>query len=169
MERCLVRAANSSVQREDDNAETLRNRLKAFQECSSPVVDLYEKFGKVRRIDASEGINSVYEATKKAILPQIFFMIGSAKAGKSTLSNALAERTNMSVLDFPSFQRQNNLVGKSDEDQVTELIKHLVQQSAARVLIKEFPQNEGQSKYFVKNCVTPTNVFYIRCSKDDSQ
>jgi adenylate kinase family enzyme len=56
MERCLVRAANASVQRDDDNAETLRNRLTAFKEMSKPVVELYRKFGKVRHIDASQSI-----------------------------------------------------------------------------------------------------------------
>ena len=69
MERCMVRASNAAVQREDDNEETLRKRLQAFKECSQPVVDLYRKFGKVRHIDASESIARVYEETKKAILP----------------------------------------------------------------------------------------------------
>jgi adenylate kinase family enzyme len=41
MERCLARASTSVVQRDDDNAETLRKRLKAFQESSRPVVELY--------------------------------------------------------------------------------------------------------------------------------
>ena len=53
MERCLVRASQAAVQREDDNAETLRKRLQAFNDSSKPVVDLYNKFGKVRHIDAS--------------------------------------------------------------------------------------------------------------------
>jgi UMP-CMP kinase len=56
MERCLVRASQAAVQREDDNAETLRKRLQAFNESSKPVVELYKKFGKVRHIDASQSI-----------------------------------------------------------------------------------------------------------------
>lgn len=69
MERCLTRAANSTVQRDDDNAETLKNRLQAFKDMSKPVVELYSKFGKVRSIDASKSIAQVYEETRKAILP----------------------------------------------------------------------------------------------------
>ena len=41
LERCLVRAAGAVVQREDDNEETLKKRLRAFKELSKPVVDLY--------------------------------------------------------------------------------------------------------------------------------
>jgi adenylate kinase family enzyme len=85
MERCLVRASNSAVQREDDNAETLKNRLRAFKECSRPVVELYSKFGKVRHIDASQSINKVYEETRKAVLPEVMFMVGPPKSGKKTL------------------------------------------------------------------------------------
>ncbi len=48
----MARARSSAVQREDDNPETLMKRLRAFKELSRPVVDLYQKFGKVRYIDA---------------------------------------------------------------------------------------------------------------------
>ena len=41
LERCLVRAANATVQREDDNEETLKKRLRAFKELSKPVAELY--------------------------------------------------------------------------------------------------------------------------------
>lgn len=45
----------------------------------------------------------------------------------------------------------------------------MVETPAARVLIEEFPQTELQARYFSKNCVDPTHVFYVRCSLDDSQ
>jgi adenylate kinase family enzyme len=57
LDRCLTRAAASTVKRDDDNEETLKNRLRQFNEQSKPVVELYRKFGKVRHIDASESIN----------------------------------------------------------------------------------------------------------------
>lgn len=57
LERCMVRAAGSEVKREDDNEETLKKRLRAFKELSKPVVELYQKFGKVRYIDASYSID----------------------------------------------------------------------------------------------------------------
>lgn len=65
----MVRAAASEVKREDDNEETLKKRLRAFKELSRPVVDLYQKFGKVRYIDAGHTIDEVYQETRKAMLP----------------------------------------------------------------------------------------------------
>ena len=66
-------------------------------------------------------------------------MIGPSKAGKTTLAASLSQRTNQTVLNFTSFQNERNLAAKSDEDKVKELIKYLVEQPAARVLIEEFP------------------------------
>ena len=169
MERCLARASQSVVQREDDNAETLRKRLKAFQDYSRPVVDLYKKFGKVRTIDASQSIAKVYEETRQAVLPQVHFILGPPRSGKKTLGAQLAERTNMTDLYFEKYLSQKNLNGKDDETIVNSLIHHLVNQASPRVLIYDFPQNEAQAKYFAKNCVSPQNVFYVKCSKDDCQ
>jgi adenylate kinase family enzyme len=169
MERCLVRASQAAVQREDDNAETLRKRLQAFNDSSKPVVDLYNKFGKVRHIDASQSIATVYDETRRAVIPEVFFIIGPPKSGKKNLGQALAERTNMSQLFFDQFLSENSLNGKSDEAIVNSLIKYLVDQPATRVLLYEFPQNETQAKYFMKNCRNPSNVFYVKCSKDDCQ
>lgn len=143
MERCLARASTSAVQREDDNAETLRKRLKAFQDYSRPVVDLYKKFGKVRHIDASQSIAKVYEETRKAVLPQVHFILGPPRSGKKTLGAQLAERTNMANLHFDQFLKEHNLFGKDDETIVNALISHLVSQAAPRVLIYDFPQNEA--------------------------
>ena len=39
----------------------MKKRLKAFQELSKPVVDLYQKFGKVNYIDASVSVEEVYQ------------------------------------------------------------------------------------------------------------
>lgn len=83
--------------------ETLLKRFKAFNEQSKPVVDLYAKFGKVRKIDATGDINEVYAKTKRAILPEVFFMIGPKCSGKTSLGKALAERCNMQVVNFSDF------------------------------------------------------------------
>jgi len=47
----------------------------------------------------------------------------------------------MSMLNFQSFIQGRSL--SSDEDQVTALIKHLIDQPSPRVLIQDFPQTEG--------------------------
>jgi len=100
LERCLVRASNAVQQREDDNEETLKKRLRAFKELSKPVVDLYLKFGKVHHIDAGKPIEHVYEETRMAMLPQIFYLVGPKCSGKTALGGALADRTNMTIFNF---------------------------------------------------------------------
>ena len=164
-----MRASAATVQREDDNEETLKKRLRAFKELSKPVVELYQKFGKVRHIDAGLGINEVYTETRKACLPQIFFMIGPKCSGKSHLGAALAERTNMQTLNYGKFVKDNGLKGKDDETQTMALIKHLIGETAPRILLEDFPQTETQARLFVKNCLPPTNTFYLQCSKDTCQ
>jgi adenylate kinase family enzyme len=67
---------------------------------SKPVVEMYAKFGKVKHIDASKNVSEVFEATKKAMLPEVFFMIGPKGSGKSTFAKELAARTNMEALGF---------------------------------------------------------------------
>jgi len=75
----------------------------------------------------------------------------------------------MKMMDFQTFLRDKNLTEKTDEEKVKGLIQHLVNETAPRVLIQEFPETETQARYFIKNCVTPSNVFYVRCSLDESQ
>jgi adenylate kinase family enzyme len=79
------------------------------------VVDLYKKFGKVKWIDAFGSVNEVYEETKKAMMPQMFFLVGPKCSGKTELGSALAKRTNMTLINFNKFIRDNGLVGKDDE------------------------------------------------------
>ena len=49
------------------------------------------------------------------------------------------------------------------------LVKHLINETNPRVLIEDFPRNEKQARLFIKNCVQPTEVFYIKCAKDICQ
>ena len=65
-----------------------------------PVVDLYKKFGKVRWIEAIGSINEVYEQTKKAMCPQMFYLVGPKCSGKTVLGSALAERANMQLMNY---------------------------------------------------------------------
>jgi adenylate kinase family enzyme len=44
-------------------------RLDAYKQQTQPVIDLYRKFGKVKEIDGSYDELTVYENTRKAMLP----------------------------------------------------------------------------------------------------
>jgi adenylate kinase family enzyme len=50
-ERCMKRAETSG--RTDDNPETMKKRVTNYLETSAPVIDYYDKFGKVVAIDSN--------------------------------------------------------------------------------------------------------------------
>jgi adenylate kinase family enzyme len=73
--RCLERAKTSG--RADDTEEIIQKRLQTYNEQSIAVVDLYEKFGKVRSVDGSGDPLQVWKLTRQAMLPQVSFLIGT--------------------------------------------------------------------------------------------
>ena len=64
-ERLLDRGKSSG--RADDNAESIEKRFKVFEETSMPVVDYFEKEGKVEKIPATEGPDQVYVHVQEAM------------------------------------------------------------------------------------------------------
>lgn len=93
----------------------------------------------MRTIDAGQSIGDVFAATKRAVLPQIFFLIGPKCSGKTTLGQALADRTNMVLMNFTRFVKDNGLKGKDDETVTMALIKFLINETSPRVLLEDFP------------------------------
>uniref|UniRef100_A0A3P8PC07 Nucleoside-diphosphate kinase n=1 Tax=Astatotilapia calliptera TaxID=8154 RepID=A0A3P8PC07_ASTCA len=63
--RCLERGKSSG--RTDDNRESLEKRIQTYLQSTRPIIDLYEKQGKVHTIDASRSVDEVF-ADVKAIL-----------------------------------------------------------------------------------------------------
>jgi adenylate kinase family enzyme len=92
-------------------------------------------------------------------------------SGKSTIAKELAYRTNMEVLSFDKFLKESgfNPANYDDEEVTMALIKRLINETAPRLLLEDFPRSEKQARFFIKNCVSPSEVFYIRCSKDICQ
>ncbi|KAJ0116019.1 hypothetical protein N8I77_003896 [Diaporthe amygdali] len=64
-ERLLERGKTSG--RADDNEESIRKRFRTFVDTSMPVVEYYEKQGRVVKIDATPPPEEVAEHTKAAI------------------------------------------------------------------------------------------------------
>lgn len=84
----------------------------------------------------------MYESTKSAMMPKIFFIIGPKCSGKTSLGSALAERTNMRMFNFTTFMKMNGLKGKDDETITLALIKTLRDEIHCRVLVEDFPSNK---------------------------
>ena len=56
-----VHAGGELVQREDDNEETISNRLDVYRSQTEPLVDYYRERGKLNIVDADGTIDEVYE------------------------------------------------------------------------------------------------------------
>ncbi|XP_059200563.1 UMP-CMP kinase [Centropristis striata] len=65
IDRCLERGKSSG--RTDDNRESLEKRIQTYLQSTKPIVDLYEKDGKVRTIDGSRSLNEVFDDVKAVL------------------------------------------------------------------------------------------------------
>uniref|UniRef100_A0A0W0FG73 Uridylate kinase n=1 Tax=Moniliophthora roreri TaxID=221103 RepID=A0A0W0FG73_MONRR len=65
LERLLERGKTSG--REDDNVESIKKRFNTYKEQTMPVIEHYEKLGKVAEIDSSATIDEVHEKAKIAV------------------------------------------------------------------------------------------------------
>ena len=54
-------AGGELIQREDDNEETIGNRLDVYRENTEPLIEFYKEREKLTTIDAEGGIDEVYE------------------------------------------------------------------------------------------------------------
>jgi adenylate kinase len=60
-------AGGELIQREDDNEETISNRLDVYRSQTEPLIEFYKGKGKLKVIDAAAGIDEVYERFKAAL------------------------------------------------------------------------------------------------------
>lgn len=66
MEARLLKRGETSG-RSDDNIESIKKRFKTFRETSMPVVEHYEKLGKVVSVDTNNPVDQVYNDVKKGL------------------------------------------------------------------------------------------------------
>jgi UMP-CMP kinase len=66
MEQRLLKRGETSG-RDDDNAESIRKRFRTFVETSMPVVDDFEKKGKVVKVQATGSVEDVFAQVKAGI------------------------------------------------------------------------------------------------------
>lgn len=67
VERIEKRARETGGARSDDNAETLKKRLKVYHDLTAPILPYYEKQGLLRKIDGMAAMDDVTSAIEKAI------------------------------------------------------------------------------------------------------
>ena len=62
-----TQAGGQLIQREDDNAETIGNRLDVYRQQTEPLIEFYGQRGNLRTIDADGSIDEVYERFQQAL------------------------------------------------------------------------------------------------------
>jgi UMP-CMP kinase len=65
LDRLLERGKTSG--REDDNAESIKKRFVTYKETTMPVIEHFNKEGKVAEIDSSPSVDEVYEKTQTVV------------------------------------------------------------------------------------------------------
>lgn len=66
LDECL-KAGGELIQREDDNEETIANRLEVYRKSTEPLIDYYAKRRKLTTINAEGTIDEVYERLLEAL------------------------------------------------------------------------------------------------------
>ena len=77
LKRLLKRGETSG--RSDDNAESIKKRFHTFEETSMPVVEYFEKQGKVVKVSAAPGPEEVYVEVQKQLGKRGFGYYGIAR------------------------------------------------------------------------------------------
>ena len=114
---------------EDQDTETDAEKKEendAHNAALQEVIEKYKLFGKVRIINASQEMEDVYRDTRHALLPEVFFLIGTKASGKTTVGSHLADKTNMAHMKFDDFVKAHSLQKADDETVTFELIKTLL-------------------------------------------
>ena len=62
-----IESGGKLIQREDDNEETIGNRLAVYRENTEPLINYYEKRDKLTRVNAEGSIDEVYERLMQAL------------------------------------------------------------------------------------------------------
>ena len=63
----VTEAGGELIQREDDNEETISQRLNVYRDQTEPVIDFYRRREKLKTVDAEGSIDEVYERLTAAI------------------------------------------------------------------------------------------------------
>ncbi|KAJ3207815.1 hypothetical protein HDU67_007200 [Dinochytrium kinnereticum] len=65
LKRLLKRGETSG--RIDDNIESIKKRFATFRDTSYPVIEHYDKLGKVKKVSCKNSVDGVYKETKSIV------------------------------------------------------------------------------------------------------
>jgi len=168
MERRLLKRGETSG-RSDDNAATIKKRFRTFVEQSTPVINLYESQGLVKRVSALGAPGKVHERVAKHFsgfseVPDIVFVLGGPGSGKGTQCSRIANDYGFVHLSAGDLLRAEIQSGSKDGATIAGMIREgkIVPQEitmrllraamdarpGCRFLIDGFPRALGQMTAF---------------------
>ncbi|KAJ3342263.1 hypothetical protein HDU93_002736 [Gonapodya sp. JEL0774] len=174
--------------RSDDNMETIRLRFKTFQEQSMPVVEYFEKQGKVNRISSEAPVDEVYEKTRKQVDEilrpfkdsNIVFVLGGPGSGKGTQCEQIVSKLGFAHLstgdllraevakgtplgkDIEAIMKDGKMVDLSVTKRLLINAMAEAQSSGARgFLVDGFPRTIEQASVFEKAIGHPKFVLFF--------
>lgn len=153
--------------RADDNEEVIVKRFRIYKSESLPVLQLYEPFGIVRKVDCMGTINQVYFRTLCALRPEVLFVAGTKFSGKTTLSQYIGTRYYYYMLSLDRILKKT----KNDDEMITRKLVQTLQlfKHEHRIIVDGFPQNANQVKLFTGLIGLPNKVIYLECPRDVCQ
>lgn len=72
-----IAARGASGERDDDDAETARRRIRVYEEATRPIVDLYARRGALLSVRGEGDVEEVWRLTKEALAP----LVGAQEGG----------------------------------------------------------------------------------------
>jgi adenylate kinase len=66
-EVCDLHPETQLIRRADDNAETAKDRIATFERDTRPLIDFYEKSGRLSRVDGARDTEAIYADIEKAV------------------------------------------------------------------------------------------------------
>ncbi|RNA10658.1 adenylate kinase isoenzyme 5-like isoform X1 [Brachionus plicatilis] len=158
--RLLDRGKSSG--RVDDNEKTIKKRLDTFHQLTKPVIDHYEKEGKVRRVNSEKAASEVFrdiekildgqevqnmhdylkeraEKLKKLEEAKIIFVVGGPGSGKGTQCEKIVQKFGFTHLSSGDLLRDEVKSGSDMGDALNQMMQkgELVPNEIVLDLIKE--------------------------------
>lgn len=161
VERLLERGKTSG--RADDNEETIRTRIKVFNDNTRPALDFYMRFGKVHSISSIGSIEDVYSQVLANLQKNLVFFYGPPCIRKTLLATNLCQLTGYYHLELKSFWNKSNW---TEEEKVNKLMDFISNSAAENFLIDGFFETKKQAKIFVDTLQKPSFIFYFEALKD---
>ena len=133
VERLIERGKISG--RVDDNVETIKNRVSTYHEITQPVIEYYEKQGKVKKVNAEKSPNEVFAQIQKVIdnldsediakikNKKIILIVGGPGSGKGTQCEKIVAKYGFTHLSSGDLLRAEVQSGSNRGKEISSIIR----------------------------------------------